>query len=165
MRVKAELGLITERLYQGVTFEKFQDVLKNYVLKNFHKAEDIVEMVRNLKDPFPNFETKNIPKDLKTIEEGSKINMKMWEMRVKKYMGGEEVLTENANKLYGMVVGQCTPPLRSTIKHDAEYRINSSDFDTLCLLKNIKKTTTGVDMKANPALTLHEQILIFMTTR
>ena len=49
------LGLITERLDQGVTFEKFQDVLKNYVLKNFHKAEDIVEMVTDLNDPFPNF--------------------------------------------------------------------------------------------------------------
>ena len=34
------LRLITERLDQGVTFEKFQDVLKNYVLKNFHKAEE-----------------------------------------------------------------------------------------------------------------------------
>ena len=35
------LGLITERLDQGVTFEKFQGVLKKYVLKNFHKVEDI----------------------------------------------------------------------------------------------------------------------------
>ena len=40
--LNAVLGLITERLDQGVTFEKFQNVLKNYVLKNFHKAEDIV---------------------------------------------------------------------------------------------------------------------------
>ena len=68
--LNAFLGLITERLDQGVTFEKFQDVLKNYVLKNFHKAEDIVEMVTNLKDTLPNFETKHMPKDLTTTEEG-----------------------------------------------------------------------------------------------
>ena len=68
--LNAVLGLIIERLDQGVTFEKFQDVLKNYVLKNFHKAEYIVEMVTNLKDPFPNFETKHMPKDLTTTEEG-----------------------------------------------------------------------------------------------
>ena len=48
--LNAVLRLITEILDQGVTFEKFQEVLKNYVLKNFHKAEDIVEMVTNLKD-------------------------------------------------------------------------------------------------------------------
>ena len=46
--------------------------------------------------------------------------MKIWEIRVKKYMDREEVLTENANKLYGIVIGKCTPPLTSTIKHDAE---------------------------------------------
>ena len=63
------LGLITERLDQGVTFEKFQDVLKNYVLNNFHKAEDIVEMVTNLNDPFPNFETKYMPKEPTKTEE------------------------------------------------------------------------------------------------
>ena len=56
--LNAVLGLITERLDQGVTFIKFQDILKNCVLKNFHKAEDIVEMVTNLKDLFPNFEIK-----------------------------------------------------------------------------------------------------------
>ena len=53
--LNAVLGLITEKLDQGVTFEKFQDVLKNYVLKNLHKAAVIVEMVKNLKYPFPNF--------------------------------------------------------------------------------------------------------------
>ena len=84
--LNAVLGLITERMDQGVTFEKSQEILKNYVLKNFHKAEDIVEMLTNLKDPFPNFETEDIPKDLTTIEEGSKLKMKMWEIQVKKYM-------------------------------------------------------------------------------
>ena len=122
-------------------------------------------MITNLKYLFPNFETKHMPKDLTTTEEGSKLKMKMWEIRVKKYMDRKEVLRENANKLHGIVIGQCTPPLRSTIKHDAEYRIKSSNFDTLWFQKNIKKTTAGVDMKANSALTLHEQMLIFMTTR
>ena len=137
--LNAVLGLITERMDQCVTFEKFQDVLKNYVLKNFRKAEYIVEMVTNQKDPFPNFKTKHIPKDLTTTEEGSKIKIKLWELRVKKYMDREEVLTENANTLYGIVIGQCTPPLRSTIKHDAEYGIKSSDFDTLWLLKRSRR--------------------------
>ena len=46
-------------------------------------------------------------------------------------MDREDFLTENANKLYGIVIGQCTPPLRSTIKNDAEYGIKPSDFDTV----------------------------------
>ena len=69
LKLNAVLGLITERLDQGVTFNKFQDVLKNYVLKKFHKAKDIVEMVTDLNDPFPNFENKHMPKKLTKTEE------------------------------------------------------------------------------------------------
>ena len=129
-KLNAVLGLITERMKQGVNFDKLQDVLKNYALKNYHKAEDIVEMVTDLNDPFPNFENKHMPRELTKTEEESKMKMKMWEMRVKTYIDREEVLEENANKLYGIVIGQCTPPLRLTIKGDAEYGKTSSDFDT-----------------------------------
>ena len=89
----------------------------------------------------------------------------MWEIRVNKYIDREEVLTENSNKLYVIVIGKCTPPLRSKIKGDADYGKKSSDFDTLWLLIKIKNSIAGVDTKANPVLTLHEQMLIFITTR
>ena len=89
----------------------------------------------------------------------------MWEMGVKKYIDREEVLTENSNTFYGRVIGQYMPPLRSIIKGDAGYGKKTSDFDTLWLKIYIKKTTAGVDTKANPTLTLHEKMLIFMTTR
>ena len=66
--LNAVVRLIIERLDQGVTFDKFQDVLKNYVLENLHKAEDIVEMVTDLNNPFPNFEAKHMPKELTKTE-------------------------------------------------------------------------------------------------
>ena len=78
--LNAVLGLITQRLDQGVTFEKFQDVLKNCVLKNFRKAEDIVEIIIYLNDPVTNFVTNQIPDDLTEKEEKYKIKIKMWEM-------------------------------------------------------------------------------------
>ena len=37
-------------------------------------------------------------------------------------------------------------------------------FDTLWLLQKLNKTTAGVDIKANPYLTLHEKIIILLTT-
>ena len=50
-----------------------------------------------------------------------KIKMKMWDMRVKRYMDWEEILIDNTNKFYGIGIGQCTPPLILTTKGDAEY--------------------------------------------
>ena len=66
--------------------------------------------------------------------------------------------------MFVIVIRQCTPSLRSTIKGDTEYEKKSSDFDTLWLLRKTKKTAAGVDMKANKALTLHGQIIIFLNT-
>ena len=79
--LNAVLGLITKRLDQGVTFDKVQNVLKKY-----HKAEEIIEMATYLNDLFPNFENKHIPKELTRTEEESKIKIKIWEMRVRKYI-------------------------------------------------------------------------------
>ena len=98
-------------------------------------------MVTDLNNQFPNFETKHMPKELTKTEEESRIKMKMWEMRAEKCIYREEFLTDIANKLYGVVIKQCMPHLRSTIKGDAEYRKNSSVFDTLWLLK--KKCRCG----------------------
>jgi len=43
--------------------------------------------------------------------------------------------------------------------------VKSKTFESLWLLKIIKKITAGIDTKTNPALTLHEQLLVFFTTK
>ena len=58
-KLNAVLSLITKRLYQGVTFQKFQDVLNKFI-----KADDIVEIITVLNDSVMNFDTKHMPGDL-----------------------------------------------------------------------------------------------------
>jgi len=48
--LSAVLGLLTKRLNNSVPFDKFQDKIKNYVLKNFKKADDIIELIVESKD-------------------------------------------------------------------------------------------------------------------
>jgi len=79
----AVLGLIMERLDIGVLFDKFQDKIKINVLKNFKKAEDIVELIVELKDPTVLFESKHMPVDLTDKEEAKPAKIKMWEMQSK----------------------------------------------------------------------------------
>ena len=78
-------------------------------------------------------------------------------------MDREDILIENRNKFYSIVIGQCTSQLIFTIKGDTEYEKKSSDFDTLWLLQKKKNTTAGMRMKVNPGLTLHEKMIIFLT--
>jgi len=107
----AILGLLTERLDNGVQFDKFQNKIKNYVLKNFKKAEDIMELIVELKDPTIFFESKHILADLTDEDEAKPAKIKMWEIRLKKYLDRKETLSENMHRLYGIIIRQCTPSL------------------------------------------------------
>ena len=64
LKLNAVLRIVTKRLEQRVTFDRFQDVLKNYVLKNSRKAEGIVEIITDMNDPVTNFEHKQMPDDI-----------------------------------------------------------------------------------------------------
>jgi len=67
--------------------------------------------------------------------------------------------------LYGIIIGQCIPSLQSTIKVDKNYDDKSKTFASFWLLKTIEKLMKGIDTKANPMLTLHEQLLVFFTMK
>jgi len=57
------------------------------------------------------------------------------------------------------------PALKPALKGDNKYNNKSMLFDALWLLKKLRQITAGVDMKANPALTFHEQVVIFFMTQ
>jgi len=86
-------------------------------------------------------------------------------MRYKQFFSREESINQNINKIYGLVIGQCTPALCSTLKSNAEYKDKSTDYDALWLLKKLKVLTAGVDQKDNPAYTIHEQMLYFFNIK
>jgi len=163
--LNAVLGLMSERLDYGVTFDVFQERLKNHVLKTFKRADDVVIRVTDLTDLNTDFEMKNKPMDSTSSEIKNPIKMEEWKMRFKQYMSQEEISAENVTKLYVLVIGQCTPALRSSLKAELFYKIKSESSDSLWLLNSLKSASSGMDFKANKALTLHEQLLTFLTTR
>jgi len=84
-------------------------------------------------------------------------------MRYKQFIIRKKILRENMTKIYGLIIGQCTPALRSALKADKNFESESEIFEALWLLKSIKTVSSGMDIKANPDLTLHKQLLTFLT--
>ena len=84
------------------------------------------------------------------------MKLKRWEMRMKHFLDWEEQLKENKVKIYGLVIGQCTPALRSTLKGNEDFEEKSRTYNALWLLEMIKIIIVGVDLKTNPALSLHD---------
>ena len=81
--IESVLTLVTEQADKGVTFERFPETLKNYVLKNLENGEDLVPIILKLEDPTTIFEDKHAPKDLMETELASPIKVKMWEIHIK----------------------------------------------------------------------------------
>jgi len=159
------LSLLSEKVDKGVTFDVFQERLKNHVIKNFNKAEDVTSLITELTDPMTDFELNNAPANFDAAQASNQMEVKKWEMRYKMYLNCEETLRENITKIYGLTIGQCTPALRSTLKSDPDYKNKSSTYDSLWLLQKLRVLTAGVDTAANPSFSLNEQILFFFNTR
>eukprot|EP00957_Ditylum_brightwellii_P062303 4727648-Ditylum_brightwellii.AAC.1 len=52
-------------------------------------------------------------------------------------------------KLYGIVMGQCTESLKSEIKGEGNYEDAEMDSNALWLLQTIKKISAGISTKKN----------------
>ena len=87
--VEAVLTLVTKKVEKGVTLERFQETLKNYVLKNLENGEDIVPLVTKLEDPTTTFEANHALIDLTEEQLMSTVKVKMWELRIKQYLSRE----------------------------------------------------------------------------
>ena len=85
----------------------------------------------DLKDPKTDFETNNMPNDPSSDDKTCPTKLKLWEMRIKRYLDREKTLYHNITKLYAVIIGQCTPALKSTIKGDSESEEKSKKFDAL----------------------------------
>ena len=60
--------------------------------------------------------------------------------------------------LYGLLWGQWSSVSQATIKGTSKYEEKSDDFDAILLLTEIKIAISGIDLKTNPRLTLHETV-------
>jgi hypothetical protein len=73
-------------------------------------------------------------------------------------------LTDNMDKLYGMVSGQCSHALISILENDAEFPEKDEQCDVVWLLKKLKEITSGLDVKSNKRSNLHDALVAFVKT-
>ena len=82
---------------------------------HFRHAENIVCIATDVEGPIADSEARYMTEYL--IEDEGKItSKKMWEIKLKKYIYREEIMQENRNKIYAIVIGKCIPSLQSTSK-------------------------------------------------
>ena len=63
------------------------------------------------------------------------------------------------DKLYGIIVGQCSQSALSVLQNDEEYEEKDDMCDMVWLLGKMKEITSGLGLKSNKRLNLHDALL------
>ena len=155
----AVLGLNTEKLKKKVTYEIFREKAKTYILSEFKNPKDVLPTLR-LVDPLDGFKGKYAPKKLEGDAAKDDIEKEMQTLRIKRYMAREDDVRSNMDKLYGIIVGQCSEAVLSVLENDSDYIAKDEDCDVIWLLTKVKVITSGLDSKSNKRSNLHEALLL-----
>ena len=166
------LGTRKEAWTQNTTH--FLKELENYVLRNFKQPGPIARGIAELEDP-TNFLNDELPtltrcmEKLKvTLAEGTATETDVEKVKreadnadklsaVKLYQSSQmaifskkmDVTASNMTTLWGLIIGQCTKALVADIRAEHDYEDKAEAFDSIWLLKTIKRIVHGVTASSN----------------
>ena len=126
----AVLGTTSEQKEAKVQYNKFSENLKQYILRVFQNPEDIIVLVRDLKDPTIVL-NKSRPTALSSEDKKDGIMVMIQTEEIKQFVKNRSTLWQNIIKLYGIIWGQCSPALQRELEGDPEYLTKSSAYNCL----------------------------------
>ena len=166
------LGTKAERTSQN--YAAFLTALETHVLTTFKRPEDIAPAVSDLIYPqvtiSKNFPTRqrlmaanglkfeegpiNETKDEKHAREARNKDINesielLLKSELTDYTKRAVLAKSNMASLWGIVIGQCTDSLQEQIRAEDEYETNSSNYDSIWLIKTLKKVISGVTAQSN----------------
>ena len=163
--IGAVISLPTERVSNDKGFDHFKDTLENYILKNLSNATDVLPLLKNLQDPTIDFVKNNMPAPHFTEEEIKIDAMKkaVNDQIAKQFAIRIGTLNTNVTKIYGYIWGQCTPGVQADIKSKKDFETESSKYNALWLLLEVKKISAGVYTRGNGYRSMYEILNYFFT--
>lgn len=151
------------------SFEVLQDAIMGYVSEKYSKGTDLAPLIRDLEaiDISGDEPDMVLEKDKDGKEKPAGIvQTKKFEMKLKSYFSRLETLEENEKKLFTLVLGQCTQALQQALEGHDEYTTKEREFDSLWLLVEIKKLTSGVEERnVSPYLAVYRLLRQFFNFR
>eukprot|EP00957_Ditylum_brightwellii_P040720 3082298-Ditylum_brightwellii.AAC.2 len=152
----------------------FIKLLANYILVNFKAPGTLSRAVAELEDPsillrgeLPNLNSimaelgivLQVGTDTETVEERaermrqnrimSEPAQALYTQEMLQYTKKRNQLKENMAKLWGIILGQCTKALIEALRADHDFEQEQSTYNSIWLLKSIKRIAQGVTTSSN----------------
>jgi hypothetical protein len=89
-------------------------------------------------------------------EKATKTNSAIWSSEVSTYVKRRAGMEEGIEKVFPLILGQCTNSTSEKLKGFDTYDSISSSFDTIGLLKLIKSMVYKFRSQRHPALSIHQ---------
>ena len=158
------LGMRHEKMKNKVVFDEFIEKFVIYLTANMTGAKDVIKTVLDRDDTFKRIDV-DMPKDLSDQDATSTVKVLLKTEEVKKFGNRRQLARDNLVKIYGLIWGQCSSGLQTSLKGEQGYDAAVDDHDVLWLLENVQKVVAGVDMKANKLFVEQETLITFTTMR
>ena len=114
-----------------VSFDRFRDLLCNYVATQLVEANNVTCLIRNLEDPIRKYKNnkpqmdKNSDGSDKKLADLSEIDQLILKESVKSYASGLKNIETNSQRIFGIIWGQCTSGLQAAIRAESDVGNNT----------------------------------------
>ena len=162
--IGAVLGLKYEMFKRRApSFETFLEKVSVYVISNLKDGGDTKSVFRKIEDPTPTFRAKNKPKAPDIIADN--VDKDIYKEEIKIFVSRELNLRRNLENIFGIIWGQCSSALQSNIKSINDFEDKYDLLDTLWLIKELKKATSGIDSKSYPEMNLIDSLTTLLAMK
>ena len=152
--IGAIMGLKHEKLDKKVHFQIFTDKVSNYIYSSVTNGGDLIPLFSDLEDPIDQFNAKRKPSPMTDAQNADPTEVEIRKEEIKLFVARRNKLISLAEKAFSIIWGQCSSQLQSKITSLASYTTKAKAQDTLWLLKELKKVTSGISAKAEPRSTI-----------
>ena len=162
--IGAVLGLKHEKMKCKVTYDDFIEKFTTYLTSNLTGARDVVKTIIDKDNVMERIE-KEMPEDLTVEEAKSAVRVLLKTEEVKKFGARRQLAKDNGVKTFGLLWGQCSPGLQTSIKGESGYEDAVDSHNLVWLLETVQKVVSGVDTKASKLYVEQEALVAFTTMR
>ena len=119
-----------EKMKYKIVFEVFIEKFIIYLTANMTGSKDVVKTILDRDNTLDRI-ANDIPKDLTAEEAKSPVQVLLKMEEVKKYGNRRQLAIDNLVKVYGLVWGQCSSGLQTSLKGKQGYEAAADDYDVL----------------------------------
>ena len=155
------LGMRIEKLQNKLPFHQFTEKIYYHIVAEYKDGSDMYPLFKHLKDPYTDLSSyMPIKGELDPDEDAAVVEAEreIYKEEIKQFVQRKLTLRRNIQKAYGLLWGQCSNQLQEYIKGLAQFEQESATSNTIWLLQELKKATSGVDSKANAWKNMQDSI-------